>query len=221
VPKILLTGVNPSILEYVDMLSMDAILNQAELKIGIPDEVKKSAFAYLIIVLESNSQSHLDENTEILGECLKDAVDVYELPPGSAVKLIEAREKAFFAAKSSGANDIIDVVVPRAEMARYLTKVSDFAGNCGSFVAGCGHVGDGNVHLSVFQPDKDTLKKTVKGILSLGLEFGGNLSGEHGIGTEKLDYFLELEDPIRLELMRNIKRVFDPRGILNPNHLIR
>ena len=69
--------------------------------------------------------------------------------------LIEAREKAFWMAKASGADDIIDLVVPRASIPDYLERVQAIAEATGSLIVGCGHAGDGNVHLSVFQADPD------------------------------------------------------------------
>ena len=87
-------------------------------------------------------------------------------------------------------------------------------------MSGCGHVGDGNVHLSVFQPDPDRRSALVRAILPPAVAAGGAISGEHGIGTEKQPYFLELEDPLRLTLMRRIKAAFDPHGILGPGRLL-
>jgi glycolate oxidase len=62
--------------------------------------------------------------------------------------------------------------------------------------------------------------QVMRGILEAGLKLGGAISAEHGIGTEKKRYFLELEDPAKLALMRRIKRAFDPEHILNPGTLL-
>ena len=80
-------------------------------------------------------------------------------------------------------------------------------------------MGDGNVHLSVFQPDAERRDQVLRAIFRAGMELGGAISGEHGIGTEKKKYFQELEDPVKLDLMRRIKRAFDPNGILGPGTL--
>ena len=82
-----------------------------------------------MVVLEDRLDNRLDENTEELATLLADlgALDVYVLPPAAGTKLIEAREKAFWMAKAAGADDIIDMVVPRASIPQYMTAVADLA----------------------------------------------------------------------------------------------
>jgi glycolate oxidase len=130
--------------------------------------------------------------------------------------LIQGREKAFWTAKAAGADDIIDVVVPRASIPAYLARVTELARQSGSWVAGCGHAGDGNVHLSVFQADADARQALILDLLAAGMALGGAISGEHGIGKAKKKYVAALEDPVKLALWRRIKLAFDPANVLNP-----
>ena len=221
VPRIVGQGIGPVILEYVDTLTMTAITANVGLDLGIPEEVRQAALAHLVIVLESGHAERLEEDTSALGELLVElgAIEVYVLPPTAAAQLISAREKAFFVAKAAGAHDIVDVVVPRAAIPGYLATVATIAEGNGALVTGCGHVGDGNVHLSVFQPDPERRTEVLRALFRAGLEVGGAISGEHGIGTEKKRYFTELEDPVKLELMRRIKHAFDPNGVLGPGKI--
>jgi glycolate oxidase len=222
VPHLVASGINPTILEYADALVLSSITRAAGLDLGIPDDVKEAALAYLVVVLEESSTARLDEDVERLGTLLVGlgALDVYVLPPQAGAALIVARERLFFVTKAAGADDIIDAVIPRAAIPGYLATVAELAGAHGAFVSGCGHVGDGNVHLAVFQADPEKRKTLTREIFRTAVDAGGAISGEHGIGTEKMSYFLEMEDPAALGLMRAIKRVFDPQGILGPDRLL-
>lgn len=218
VPRIVDSGVDPLILEYIDMLTMAAMRNHTGLDLGIPAEMQESALAYLVVILEGSRADRLDDDVATLAGLLGDlgALDVYVLPPRAAADLIDAREKSFWAAKANGADDIVDVVVPRAAVPRFMAEVSAHAAASGAFIAGCGHAGDGNVHLGVFQPDADRRHDVMRALYRTGLALGGAISAEHGIGRDKKPYFLELEDPTKVALMRRIKAAFDPLGILNP-----
>jgi glycolate oxidase len=144
---------------------------------------------------------------------------VYVLPDADARRLVEAREKAFWAARSAGADDIVDTVVPRAAMAAFLGRAGEIATGHGGLVIGAGHAGDGNVHLAVFQQDPAKRAEILRGIFAAAASAGGAISGEHGIGIAKKRYFAELADPVAVELMRRVKRAFDPAGMLGPGVL--
>ncbi|MCO8125948.1 FAD-binding protein [Acidimicrobiia bacterium EGI L10123] len=221
VPAIVKSGIGPMILEYIDMLTMSGIENTLGVEVGVPEDIKATALAYLVVQLEDRHEDRLESDIQALAELVADlgAIDVYVLPSNAATQLIEAREKAFWLAKGAGADDIIDVVVPRASIDSFLTAVSELAQAKGTFIAGCGHAGDGNVHLSVFQPDPDVRYEMMLELFRLGMDHGGAISGEHGLGRTKAKYWLELEDPTKVALMRRIKAAFDPNGILNPGAL--
>jgi glycolate oxidase len=218
IPPIVGSGLMPTILEYIDFITMSAMVRSANLELGVPPDVQEKTLAYLVVVLENRSDSRVEEDTGELAELVTGlgALDVYVLPRASGAALIEAREKAFWNAKASGANDILDLVVPRAAIPQYLGKVQEIAQATGSLIVGCGHAGDGNVHLSVLQGEPEVRTKVVGDVLAAGVALGGAVSGEHGIGTEKKKYLAMVEDPAKLDLMRRIKAAFDPAGILNP-----
>jgi glycolate oxidase len=218
IPKIVASGIGPLILEYIDMVTLAATTAFVGLDLGIPQDVQEQALAYLVVMMEQHHPDRLDEDVAALAEQLAElgAIDVYVLPANAAAQLIDAREKSFWVAKANHSDDIVDVVVPRASIAEFMTKVSELAAANGSLIAGCGHAGDGNVHLSIFQADPEVRYRVTRELFHIGMALGGAISGEHGIGEAKRRYFLELEDPVKIGLMRRIKTAFDPAGILNP-----
>lgn len=222
VPRLIASGLAPSILEYVDALVMAGITRSADLSFGVPDDVSQAAAAWLVVLLETRTPAGLEADTEDAATLLHElgALDVYVLPAAAARALIEARERVFYVGKASGTDEIVDVVVPRAAVAGYLARVAELATAHGALVTGCGHVGDGNVHLGVYLKDEAQRVALLDELFAEGVARGGQVSGEHGIGQAKLRPFLAHVDPLALDLQRALKAVFDPRGLLNPGRVL-
>ncbi len=217
VPRIIASGLEPSMLEYIDVVTMAAITKAAGLELGVNPTVASATAAYLVVVLETRTSEQLDRDLADLASLVDEAgaLDVYVLATSAASRLIEARERAFWVSKAAGANDLVDVVVPRSRVPDFLDAASTIALRHEAFIAGCGHVGDGNIHLSIYQPDDEKREALLLELFAFGLELGGQISGEHGIGLDKRGPYRVLTDPHLLALQERVKYAFDPLNILN------
>ncbi len=204
IPEVVASGLQPMILEYIDRSTMKGLLRANDLALGIPAEVAAMTEAY----------RDVGEMAARLGDA--GAHDVYVLLPGQGAELLAARERAFWMVKAAGADDLIDMVVPRSRIPEYLRRVQELSAERGSKVFGCGHAGDGNIHFSVYEHDDKKRFDLLRNIFAMGMSIGGAVSGEHGIGRSKKDHYQALEDPAKLALQRRIKAAFDPAGVLNP-----
>ena len=122
VPRVVASGIGPLILEYIDSGTLGAMVREFGLELGVPDDVRETTKAYAVVMMENRNETRLEEDVHELALLLSElgAIDVYVLPSASGQRLIEAREKAFWIAKGAGADDIIDIVVPRASIAEYM-----------------------------------------------------------------------------------------------------
>jgi glycolate oxidase len=117
-----------------------------------------------------------------------------------------------------------DVVVPRSKVPELVAAIEDIGRKHDTFVANFGHAGDGNIHVNfvVDRTDADAVaraRQCVAETFQLSVDLGGTISGEHGIGYVKAPYLSYAIDRPTLEIMKAIKKTFDPNGILNPGKM--
>ncbi len=184
--------------------------------------------AFLMIIMEGESEDEIYEYFSKVEEICKqhDAIEVM-VPSSERAKrrLLDAREKFYPAIKRFAPMEIIDAVVPRSEIGKFVRKVKEISEEYEVPVIVYGHAGDGNVHLhpicvNMNREEWDRrLPHLMSDIYRAGVSFGGAISGEHGIGFDKKAYLPIGMDNALLDIMKGIKRAFDPNDILNPGKI--
>jgi len=184
--------------------------------------------AYLLCELDGNDEEVLMRDAERVmnvienfqaGEILFAETNAQKEELWKIRKNISPAVNAYSLTKSE------DVVVPRANLPKLITGIKEIGKRYGFNSVCFGHLGDGNLHVNVLKEqisDEDWNTKIVEGIgeiFKLTVSLGGTLSGEHGIGIAKRPYMPIAMKEMNLELMRGIKKVFDPKGILNPGKI--
>ena len=224
VSEIVRRKVVPFALEYVPQHAVQVAEKYLERE--LPDN---SHPAYLLIGVEGNSQEEVESALETVGEvCLEmGAVDAYVADTEARQqRLWEARKCLFEAYKAFWQIDEVDSCVPRDRIPDYIERAEEVAERHGVVVANIGHAGDGNVHSIIVRGDleEDAWRKTLEAVVSelieISIDIGGTISGEHGVGYAKKGYLVDQVGETQVELMRSIKRAFDPGNILNPAKVI-
>lgn len=223
VSEILRERMTPTAMEFVEK---DVII-EAENRTG-KSMPHHDAEAYLIIRIDGDKEEDLYEDAEGISEvCLRNnAVDVLVADTKERQDRIWDTRSIFYEAiVKSKIADIVDAAVPPSEIPKYIMKVREISDTYGVRILSYGHAGDGNIHV---HPIKDELsdeewnEKLPEIMIELYKEaaaLGGTISGEHGIGSAKKKYLSISVDQDELELMEEIKRVFDPNNILNPGKI--
>ena len=142
-----------------------------------------------------------------------------------AVRLATARRAAFSSLARIAPTTILeDATVPRSELAQMVEHIQRVAAKYGLKVGTFGHMGDGNLHPTFLTNEKDAeemhrVELAMKEIFDRALVLGGTITGEHGVGLAKKPFLKGAVGELNLEIMKQIKRTFDPKGILNPGKI--
>lgn len=184
--------------------------------------------AFLMIIMEAESESEIYDYFSTVERICKQhgAIDIM-IPGTQRAKreLLGAREKFYPAMRGFAPMEIVDVVVPRSEIARFVARVREISEEHKIPVIAYGHAGDGNVHLHpiCINMDKEEWRRKLPHLLGdiyrTGVSFGGAISGEHGIGFDKKPYLPIQLDDAYLNILKAVKKAFDPNNILNPGKI--
>ena len=214
-------GLLPMAMEVIDKHCINAI--EQNYAFGL----SKDAAAILLVAVDG-SKEEVAKNAERIEQILSDngGFDVLRAQSKEDEdKLWDVRRAISPSLMKFGTLKINeDVVVPRSKVPELVAKVEQIGKKHNTFVANFGHAGDGNIHVNFMcnREDADSIQRArlcVSEAFQLSVDLGGTISGEHGIGYVKAPYMDYAIDKPTLEIMKGIKKVFDPNGILNPGKM--
>jgi glycolate oxidase len=226
VNAIFLAGYTPSALEFMERDALEWSMRYTQSTgISLPDDIA----AHLLIEVDGNHMEELYRDSEAIAAVVQ-KFDIGEILFADSHEqkqmLWTLRRKVGEAVKSNSVYKEEDTVVPRAELPELLQIIKSLGAEYGFKSVCYGHAGDGNLHVNIVKGDMsdyDWNVKLTEGIRKLFAEvvrLGGTISGEHGIGLVQRDYMDIAFNKVQMQLMRQIKQVFDPKGILNPGKIL-
>ena len=221
VSEVIRCGFIPRTIEYMDNASIRCA--ESHLKIGLPVEAE----ALLLIEVDGK----VDEADMLIAQlktvCMSQGAKSVKIAENEAevANLWKARKAISPALFKYGPDKINeDIVVPRSRIPDMVRKINALKEETGLTMVSFGHAGDGNIHFNIMldKNNKAELKKAedaIEAVFDHTLELGGTISGEHGVGITKASYIAKEIGHVEIDLMKKIKKVFDPKGILNPGKI--
>jgi len=220
VQRVLLSGVVPLAVEYVEPAEVN-------LSAGHLGEVwpVQAGRAQLIIILTADGEE------ELLQACERVSSSCEEGGAGEPV-LAETREEQdrvlkvrsnIYTALKPGLVDILDVTVPPARLGDLMDAVGEIAVKNEVRLPVYGHAGDGNLHVHIMKEEGKApgyVARVKAEVYAAGISLGGVVTGEHGVGAIRVEQLAQTADSKELSLMKAIKKVFDPNGVLNPGKVL-
>jgi glycolate oxidase len=217
VNSLLRAGCWPSALEFLDRTVLRAVKEKLPFRPG-PGEG-----ALILVELDGSQLAVKEESAQ--------AARVLAGQGGRVIRAGSDREtEALWAARRSVSESLKelkprkvseDVAVPRSRLPEAVQRLEELGRETGLLVAAYGHAGDGNIHVNIlFEPGEESkVEQAVGRVFRIALDLGGTLSGEHGVGLTKAAYLGWELGSSEIELMKGLKNLFDPRGILNPGKI--
>jgi glycolate oxidase len=221
VSDIISAGIVPGALEMMDQLITQAV--EAAYHFGFPLD----AGAVLIVELDGPAAGLDRQAARVMELCRKNKAREVRLAQSEQQRadLWKSRKRAFGAIGRLSPNFITqDGVVPRSKLPEMMRFIGECSAKYGLRIPNVFHAGDGNLHPLILydERDADQIRRALAAsddILTKCVEMGGSVSGEHGIGVEKIDFMAKQFTPDDLEAMRMLRRVFDPEGRCNPHKM--
>lgn len=217
--RIMAGGHVPSLLELMDRTTVKAVNDLAHM--GLPETTE----ALLLAAFDTTDPA---ADLAAVGALCEAAGATQVVPAEDAAEselLLQARRLSLTALEAvKGTTMIDDVCVPRSRLGEMLEGVERIGAKYGLTIGVCAHAGDGNTHPTVCFDAQDAdesrrARESFDEIMALGLELGGTITGEHGVGVLKKEWLARELGPVGVEMQRAVKTAFDPLGLLNPGKL--
>jgi len=224
VSAIFRAGVVPSALEFMERRGLEWVIKFDNIKFELKDGIN----AFLMSEFDGNDMDVIYKDCEKINAVLEQFGCTDVLLADTAQQKEELWRMRRIMAESVKSNSVYkeeDTVVPRAALPKLINGIKDIGSRYGFESVCYGHAGDGNLHINIIKAGmsdedwKNKLKDGIKELFRLTADLGGTISGEHGIGLVQKEFMPIKYSEINLNLMRNIKKVFDPAGILNPGKI--
>lgn len=226
VSEVFRAGFTPSAMELMERDALDWVSKYVQSNVvKLEDDIQ----AHLLIEVDGNDMDVLMKEMEAISELMSKYNITDILFADSAAQkneLWRLRRGINEAVKNNAISKEQDTVVPRAELPKLVKGVKEVGGKYKFKTVCYGHAGDGNLHIRLIKGDLtdeqwngDYIKKAIAEIFTICKQLGGTISGEHGIGLVQQEYMHLVFSQKALEVQRNIKKVFDPNGILNPGKM--
>jgi len=225
VPKIMSEGgCVPTAIEFMDQLSVRAACEY--LNEQLPYE---QAGAMLLIEVDGSDEEAVLRDYETIGElCLANqAQEVYVADNATTRERLWRVRRNIPEAFMGPYKSTEDVVLPPADIPKLIPELQRISAKYGVQIPCFGHAGDGNVHPKVVKLPEDSpeawnekLPKVLTELYQVTKELGGTMSGEHGVGSKRKQYLKLFASEAEMELIRSIKRAFDPNNIMNPGKIV-
>ncbi|MET0086072.1 MAG: FAD-linked oxidase C-terminal domain-containing protein [Sedimenticola sp.] len=222
VSAIMAQPITPCALEFMDSTAITMVRDFSDLDLG--------ADVGALLMIEVDGPAHcLDESVQavIAAARVDGCLEVHQARTSDEIAHLWRTRKSLSPALRNVAPKKIneDVVVPVSRIPELIDGLENISRESGITIVNFGHAGNGNIHVNLLAnpDDPEEMKRAHQALdatFSLVLDLGGTISGEHGVGIEKRDFVTREIDPATLRIMQDIRRQFDPNGILNPGKTI-
>jgi glycolate oxidase len=219
--EIIRSGVSLSLLEIMDRTTIRAV-NKYK-RMDLPDD----AAAMLIAQSDAGGEAGAADIAAVAKLCRDHAaLECIEADDDAEGELLlEGRRAALTALEELGTTMIDDVAVPRSRLAEFIGRIEELSAELDITIGVLGHAGDGNMHPTVVFDQTDPAQAeraqvAFDRVMEIGLELGGTITGEHGVGLLKRTWLAEEIGPVALDVHRAIKNALDPKNLLNPGKIV-